>query len=80
MEAYLAESETELTNAIADFMDCSVVIPPTEVQTEAMLQPVIRYQKKMLHDRLRPTDTRIMLGAKKGIEHVMRNVRKSHYR
>ncbi|XP_062841167.1 solute carrier family 4 member 1a (Diego blood group) [Trichomycterus rosablanca] len=64
LEAYLAESETELTNAIADFMDCSVVIPPTEVQTEAMLQPVIRFQKKMLRERLRPTDTRIILGAK----------------
>ncbi|KAI5619330.1 band 3 anion transport protein, partial [Silurus asotus] len=70
LEAYLAESEKELTNAIADFMDCSVVIPPTEIQSETMLQPIIRFQKKMLHDRLRPSDTRIQLGPKqKEAEH-----------
>ncbi|KAF5903786.1 band 3 anion exchange protein-like, partial [Clarias magur] len=64
LEAYLADSEKELTNAIADFMDCSVVIPPTEIQTETMLQPIIRFQKKMLRDRVRPSDTRIQLEPK----------------
>ncbi|XP_026772500.3 solute carrier family 4 member 1a (Diego blood group) [Pangasianodon hypophthalmus] len=64
LEAYLADSEKELNNAIADFMDCSIVIPPTEIQTETMLQPIIRFQKKMLRERLRPADTRILLGAK----------------
>lgn len=64
LEAYLAENEKELTNAIADFMDCSIVIPPTEIQTETMLQPIIRFQKKMLRERLRPADTRILFGAK----------------
>ncbi|MCJ8739189.1 hypothetical protein PDJAM_G00044340 [Pangasius djambal] len=64
LEAYLADSEKELNNAIADFMDCSVVIPPTEIQTETMLQPIIRFQKKMLCERLRPADTRILFGAK----------------
>ncbi|KAG7334851.1 hypothetical protein KOW79_001447 [Hemibagrus wyckioides] len=64
LEAFLANNEKELTNAIADFMDCSVVIPPTEIQSETMFQPIIRFQKKMLHERLRPADTRILLGAK----------------
>ncbi|XP_053370510.1 solute carrier family 4 member 1a (Diego blood group) [Clarias gariepinus] len=64
LEAYLAESEKELTNAIADFMDCSVVIPPTEIQTETMLQPIIRFQKKMLRDRVRTSDNRILFGPK----------------
>lgn len=63
LEAYLAESDKELTNAIADFMDCSIVIPPTEIQSETMLQPIVRFQKKMLRERLRPTDTRIVFGA-----------------
>uniref|UniRef100_A0A4W5Q971 Anion exchange protein n=1 Tax=Hucho hucho TaxID=62062 RepID=A0A4W5Q971_9TELE len=62
LEAYLAQTNKELTNAIADFMDCSIVIPPTEIQDEGMLQPIIDFQKKMLKDRLRPTDTRIMFG------------------
>ncbi|XP_060757844.1 solute carrier family 4 member 1a (Diego blood group) isoform X2 [Neoarius graeffei] len=64
LEAYLADNEKELTNAIADFMDCSVVIPPTEIQSETMLQPIIRFQKKMLRERLRPADTRILFGEK----------------
>uniref|UniRef100_A0A4W4DWW1 Anion exchange protein n=1 Tax=Electrophorus electricus TaxID=8005 RepID=A0A4W4DWW1_ELEEL len=54
LEAYLAQDEKELTNAIANFMDCSIVIPPTPVQSEAMLKPLISFQKKMLHDRVRP--------------------------
>uniref|UniRef100_A0A673XY83 Solute carrier family 4 member 1 n=1 Tax=Salmo trutta TaxID=8032 RepID=A0A673XY83_SALTR len=60
LEAYLAQTNKELTNAIADFMDCSIVIPPTEIQDEGMLQPIIDFQKKMLKDRLRPSDTRII--------------------
>ncbi|XP_036445108.1 solute carrier family 4 member 1a (Diego blood group) [Colossoma macropomum] len=64
LEAYLAQNEKELTNAIADFMDCSIVIPPTEIQSLAMLQPVVNFQKRMLRERLRPADTRIALGQK----------------
>uniref|UniRef100_A0A8C5HT22 Band 3 anion exchange protein-like n=1 Tax=Gouania willdenowi TaxID=441366 RepID=A0A8C5HT22_GOUWI len=54
LEAFLAQTDKELTNAIADFMDCSIVIPPTEIQDMAMLEPIIGFQKKMLCDRLRP--------------------------
>uniref|UniRef100_A0A3B1K840 Anion exchange protein n=1 Tax=Astyanax mexicanus TaxID=7994 RepID=A0A3B1K840_ASTMX len=64
LEAFLAQNEKELTNAIADFMDCSIVIPPTEIQSVAMLQPIIGFQKRMLRERLRPADTRITLGQK----------------
>uniref|UniRef100_A0A3P8Z3N1 Anion exchange protein n=1 Tax=Esox lucius TaxID=8010 RepID=A0A3P8Z3N1_ESOLU len=62
LEVFLAKNDKEVTDAIADFMDCSIVIPPTEIQNESMLQPIINFQKKMLKDRLRPTDTRIMFG------------------
>ncbi|KAL7860595.1 hypothetical protein AOLI_G00169440 [Acnodon oligacanthus] len=64
LEAYLAQNEKELTNAIADFMDCSIVIPPTEIQSLAMLQPIVNFQKRILRERLRPADTRIALGQK----------------
>ncbi|XP_066497774.1 solute carrier family 4 member 1a (Diego blood group) [Hoplias malabaricus] len=64
LEAYLAQNEKELTNAIADFMDCSIVVPPTEIQNVAMLQPIVGYQKRMLRERLRPADKRIALGQK----------------
>ncbi|XP_037544655.1 solute carrier family 4 member 1a (Diego blood group) [Nematolebias whitei] len=62
LEAYLAQTEKDLTNAVADFMDCSVVIPPTEIQDIAMMEPIIAFQKKMLCDRLRPIDTRLAFG------------------
>ncbi|KAA8585420.1 hypothetical protein FQN60_004114, partial [Etheostoma spectabile] len=62
LEAYLAQTDKDLTNAIADFMDCSIVIPPTEIQDKEMLEPIIDFQKKMLRDRLRPNDTRLAFG------------------
>ncbi|XP_068193159.1 solute carrier family 4 member 1a (Diego blood group) [Antennarius striatus] len=62
LEAFLAQTDKELTNAIADFMDCSIVIPPTEIQDQAMLEPIIRFQKQMLRDRVRPVDTRLAFG------------------
>ncbi|XP_068435340.1 solute carrier family 4 member 1a (Diego blood group) [Clinocottus analis] len=62
LEAFLAQTDKDLTNAIADFMDCSIVIPPTEIQDKGMLEPIINFQKKMLRDRLRPNDTRLAFG------------------
>nr|XP_033945866.1 solute carrier family 4 member 1a (Diego blood group) isoform X2 [Pseudochaenichthys georgianus] len=68
LEAFLAETDKDLTNAIADFMDCSIVIPPTEIQDKDMLVPIIDYQKKMLCDRLRPIDTRLAFGERVKVE------------
>ncbi|KAG5280324.1 hypothetical protein AALO_G00087780 [Alosa alosa] len=55
------QSECELTDAVADFMDCSVVIPPTEIQSEAMLHSLIGFQRKLLQDRLRLSDPQTRL-------------------
>uniref|UniRef100_A0A4W4HEX7 Anion exchange protein n=1 Tax=Electrophorus electricus TaxID=8005 RepID=A0A4W4HEX7_ELEEL len=52
-----AQSDREVADAVASFMDCSVVIPPTEIQNEAMLAPIIGFQKKLLQERLRPHDS-----------------------
>lgn len=60
----MATNEKDLTNAMADFMDCSIVIPPTEIQDDSMLKPIINFQKKMLRDRVRPSDTRLTFGEK----------------
>lgn len=62
LEAFLAQTDQDLTNAIADFMDCSIVIPPTEIQDQGMLKPIIDFQKKMLRDRVRPIDRRLAFG------------------
>ncbi|XP_034046129.1 solute carrier family 4 member 1a (Diego blood group) [Thalassophryne amazonica] len=68
LEAFLSQTEKDLTNAIADFMDCSIVIPPTEIQDNTMLQPIINFQKKLLCDRLRPSDTRLAFGNRVKVE------------
>ncbi|CAJ1076295.1 solute carrier family 4 member 1a (Diego blood group) [Xyrichtys novacula] len=62
LEAFLAQTDKDLTNAIADFMDCSIVIPPTEIQDRGMLEPIIEFQQKMLRDRVRPADSRLAFG------------------
>lgn len=54
--ALQAKTAHELTNAVADFMDCSIVIPPTEIQNEAMLTSIINFQKKLLQDRNQATN------------------------
>uniref|UniRef100_A0A3B4FZ40 Anion exchange protein n=1 Tax=Pundamilia nyererei TaxID=303518 RepID=A0A3B4FZ40_9CICH len=50
--ALQAKSARELINAVSKFMDCSIVIPPTEIKSEAMLSSVINFQKKLLQDKL----------------------------
>ncbi|MFT7799072.1 band 3 anion exchange protein-like isoform X1, partial [Arapaima gigas] len=64
--AFNAENDKDLTDAIADFMDCSIVIPPTEIQNETMLRNMISFQKNMLQQRRRSLDTRLHLDDKKG--------------
>uniref|UniRef100_A0A3Q1FMW6 Anion exchange protein n=1 Tax=Acanthochromis polyacanthus TaxID=80966 RepID=A0A3Q1FMW6_9TELE len=51
-----------LTDAVGDFMDCSIVIPPTEIQNEAMLSSIISFQKKLLADRFQSSDMSISSG------------------
>lgn len=64
LEAFLAQTDADVTNAIADFMDCSIVIPPTDIQDPEMLKPIINYQRLILRDRLRPADARLAYGAR----------------
>lgn len=68
LEAFLAQTGKDVTDAIADFMDCSIVLPPTEIQDQKMLEPIINFQKKMLRDRLRPNDNRLAFGDRVKVE------------
>lgn len=59
-----AKSPRELTDAVVAFMDCSIVIPPTEIQNEAMLAPIIGFQKKLLRDRIQASKPMLPLDSK----------------
>uniref|UniRef100_A0A8C6PPI0 Anion exchange protein n=1 Tax=Nothobranchius furzeri TaxID=105023 RepID=A0A8C6PPI0_NOTFU len=50
--AFQARSARELTDALVEFIDCSIIVPPTEIKNEAMLSSIISFQKKILKDRL----------------------------
>nr|XP_008122665.2 PREDICTED: anion exchange protein 2 [Anolis carolinensis] len=49
--AYLADDRQDLLHAINEFLDCSVVLPPSEVQGEELLRSVANFQREMLRRR-----------------------------
>ncbi|NXN12172.1 B3A2 protein, partial [Indicator maculatus] len=49
--AYLADDRHDLLTAINEFLDCSVVLPPSEVQGEELLRSVAHFQREMLKKR-----------------------------
>uniref|UniRef100_A0A8D0GQ77 Anion exchange protein n=1 Tax=Sphenodon punctatus TaxID=8508 RepID=A0A8D0GQ77_SPHPU len=60
--AYLADDRGDLLNAINEFLDCSVVLPPSEVQGEELLRSVAHFQREMLRRR-EEQERRLQLGA-----------------
>ncbi|KAJ8245928.1 hypothetical protein GJAV_G00261800 [Gymnothorax javanicus] len=62
--ALQAQGECTLTDAMTDFMDYSIAIPPTEIQSEDGLKSIIGFQKKLLQERLQPKEPRLSLEAK----------------
>ncbi|XP_024140101.1 solute carrier family 4 member 1b (Diego blood group) [Oryzias melastigma] len=54
--AFRAKTARDLTDAMVEFLDCSIVIPPTEIQNESMLSSIISFQKKLLKDRAQTPD------------------------
>ncbi|XP_061110002.1 anion exchange protein 2a isoform X1 [Conger conger] len=49
--AYLADDRQDLLNAINSFLDCSIVLPPSELGGEELLRSVARFQREMLRKR-----------------------------
>uniref|UniRef100_A0A4W5LUY6 Anion exchange protein n=1 Tax=Hucho hucho TaxID=62062 RepID=A0A4W5LUY6_9TELE len=59
--AYFADDRQDLLNGINEFLDCSIVIPPSDVEGKDLLKTVASFQKQMLrqlrtssHLQLRP--------------------------
>lgn len=49
--AYLADERQDLLNAINAFLDCSIVLPPSELGGEELLRSVAHFQREMLRKR-----------------------------
>ncbi|CAJ1082555.1 anion exchange protein 2b [Xyrichtys novacula] len=49
--AYQADDRQDLLNAINSFLDCSIVLPPSEMGGDELLRSVARFQREMLRKR-----------------------------
>uniref|UniRef100_A0A8C1KJM1 Anion exchange protein n=1 Tax=Cyprinus carpio TaxID=7962 RepID=A0A8C1KJM1_CYPCA len=49
--AYLADERQDLLTAINSFLDCSIVLPPSDVGGDELLHSIVRFQREMLHKR-----------------------------
>lgn len=49
--AYSADERGDLLTAINSFLDCSIVLPPSEVGGDELLYSVARFQREMLRKR-----------------------------
>ncbi|XP_061698662.1 anion exchange protein 3 [Syngnathoides biaculeatus] len=49
--AYFADNRQDLLNGINEFLDCSIVIPPSDVAGKDLLKTVADFQKQMLRKR-----------------------------
>ncbi|XP_051937951.1 anion exchange protein 3 isoform X2 [Hippocampus zosterae] len=49
--AYFADNRQDLLNGINEFLDCSIVIPPSDVEGKDLLKTVADFQKQMMRKR-----------------------------
>lgn len=47
----MADDRQDLLNAINSFLDCSIVLPPSEMGGDELLRSVARFQREMLRKR-----------------------------
>nr|XP_045015744.1 band 3 anion transport protein [Jaculus jaculus] len=53
--AYLAQSRGELLSSLEGFLDCSLVLPPTDAPTEQALLSLVPVQRELLRRRYLPS-------------------------
>ncbi|XP_002719226.2 band 3 anion transport protein [Oryctolagus cuniculus] len=54
-EAYLTQSRGELVHSLEGFLDCSLVLPPTDVPSEQALLSLVPVQRELLRRRYLPS-------------------------
>uniref|UniRef100_A0A4W6CH46 Anion exchange protein n=1 Tax=Lates calcarifer TaxID=8187 RepID=A0A4W6CH46_LATCA len=63
--AYQADDRQDLLTAINRFLDCSVVLPPSEVGGDELLYSVARFQREMLRKREEEQNGKLVLSQEK---------------
>ncbi|NWY20400.1 B3AT protein, partial [Aphelocoma coerulescens] len=55
-DAYLAEARQDLVRGVEDFLDASIVLPPTETPNEQLLRSLVPLQRELLRRRYQPLE------------------------
>ncbi|NXR79612.1 B3AT protein, partial [Pycnonotus jocosus] len=55
-DAYLAEARQDLVRGVEDFLDASIVLPPTESPNEQLLRSLVPLQRELLRRRYQPIE------------------------
>lgn len=55
-DAYLADGRQDLLQAVEDFLEASIVLPPTETPSEQLLHSLVPLQQKLLRRRYQPPE------------------------
>lgn len=54
-DAYLAQSRQELVHSLEGFLDCSLVLPPSDAPSEQALLSLVPVQRELLRRRYLPS-------------------------
>ncbi|NXI79009.1 B3AT protein, partial [Rhipidura dahli] len=55
-DAYLAEARQDLVRGVEDFLDASIVLPPTDTPNEQLLRALVPLQRELLRRRYQPLE------------------------
>ncbi|XP_016057514.1 PREDICTED: band 3 anion transport protein [Miniopterus natalensis] len=58
MDAYLAQSKQELVRSLEGFLDCSLVLPPSDAPSEQALLGLLPVQRELLRKRYLPSSAK----------------------
>ncbi|XP_067397153.1 band 3 anion transport protein isoform X1 [Emydura macquarii macquarii] len=69
-DAYLAEGRQDLIKGVEEFLDCSIVLPPCEIQNEQLLKSLVPMQKELLRKRYLPAEKKPEVEILKDLGHA----------
>ncbi|XP_019607882.2 band 3 anion transport protein isoform X1 [Rhinolophus sinicus] len=68
MDAYLAQSRGELVRSLESFLDCSLVLPPSDAPSEQALLSLVPVQRELLRRRYLPSTAKPDRSFYKGLD------------
>lgn len=66
-DAYLAQERQDLIKGVEEFLQCSIVLPPSEIQNEQLLKDLVPLQRELLKKRYLPVEKKPELEIEKDV-------------